>query len=136
MPFSGPIRAQWSDDGDHMIILDEVIYTAPDGHKWVVPLGFKTDGASIPQEFWTLVGSPFTGLYRVAAVFHDAAYNNAGVSRQDADSMLRICMLELGCSQWLADVIYTGVRIGGELAYEGDQRSAAVPPFPPKDTDK
>ena len=125
MSFSGPVRTEWLPDGVHMRVLVEIDYTDPSGHVWTVPAGFVTDGASIPQEFWSLIGSPFTGLYRVAAVFHDAAYDNWGVKRDDADNMLRCAMLDLGCSRWLADTIYEGVRLGGEMSDEGDQRSVA-----------
>jgi hypothetical protein len=123
--FSAPVQAEWLPDGVHMRVLVEISYTDPAGHVWTVPAGFVTDGASIPQAFWSLIGSPFTGLYRVAAVFHDAAYDNWGVARDDADNMLRNAMLDLGCSAWLADTIYEGVRVGGEQSYIGDQRSVA-----------
>ncbi|MBU6260611.1 MAG: DUF1353 domain-containing protein [Burkholderiales bacterium] len=129
MPFSSPVRTEWLADGRRMMVMQAITYTDPAGRVWEVPTGFVTDGASIPQELWSLLGSPFTGLYRIAAVFHDAAYSNPTVSRDDADNMLRAACLELGCSEWLADTLYAGVRIGGEVSYVGDQRnvSAAVP---------
>jgi len=126
VPFSGPVRTQWVDDGRHMIVLDELTYTDPDGRAWKVPAGFVTDGASIPPEFWGLLGSPFTGLYRVAAVFHDAAYATLGVGKGAADNMLFEAMLELGCERWKADAIYEGVRLGGLASYVEDQRAAAA----------
>lgn len=125
MPFSGPVRTQWRDDGVTMIILEELTYVDPDGRQWKVPAGFVTDGASIPQEFWSLIGSPFTGKYRVAAVFHDAAYSTLGMIKSHADNMLYEAMLELGCPRLHADVIYEGVRIGGQSAFEADQAAAA-----------
>lgn len=126
MPFSVPVRTRWLDDGVHMEVLDDLEYVDPDGRVWRVPAGFVTDGASIPTELWSLVGSPFTGLYRIAAVFHDAAYNTLGVARGDADNMLREAALELGCEHWRADAIYEGVRIGGVSAYVEDQKAAAA----------
>lgn len=126
MPFSGPVRAVWADDGRTMIVLDDLTYIDPDGRAWRVPAGFVTDGASIPQELWSLIGSPFTGRYRVAAVFHDAAYRTLGVARGDADNMLREASLELGCEHWRADAIYEGVRLGGAASYIEDQRAAAA----------
>lgn len=125
MPFSCPVRTQWRDDGVTMIVLDAMEYTDPDGRVWNVPGGFVTDGASIPCELWSLIGSPFTGKYRVAAVFHDAAYQTLGVARGDADNMLREAALELGCEHWRADAIYEGVRLGGLSAYRQDQAEAA-----------
>ena len=128
MPFSSPVRTEWLAGGRLMMVMERITYTDPAGRVWEVPTGFVTDGASIPQELWSLLGSPFTGDYRVAAVFHDAAYKDPGVTRDDADNMLHSACLELGCSDWLADVLYTGVRLGGEVSYVGDQRnvSAAV----------
>ena len=126
MSFSSPVRTEWLPDGVRMIVLTSMTYTDPSGRKWEVPAGFVTDGASIPREFWSLIGSPYTGEYRVAAVFHDAAYATLGVTREDADGMLRHACLELGCSVWLADTIYAGVRAGGELSYVGDQRNVSV----------
>ena len=126
MPFSGPVRTVWADDGMHMAIIDELTYTDPDGRQWKVPAGFVTDGASIPQELWSLIGSPFTGRYRVAAVFHDAAYAALGVARGDADNMLREAALELGCEHWRADAIYEGVRVGGLSSYAADQKAAGT----------
>ncbi len=50
---------------------------APFGYKdakgvdWDVPAGFLSDGASIPVELWAVLGGPFSGPYRDAAVVHD-----------------------------------------------------------------
>lgn len=126
MAFSGPVRAEWLSDGVLMRILDALTYTDPDGRAWTVPAGFVTDGASIPPELWGLIGSPFTGKYRVAAVCHDAAYQTLGVAKSHADSMLYEAMIELGCPRLTADFIYEGVRIGGQSSYQADQKAAAA----------
>ena len=123
--FTGLVRTQWCDDGVHMIVLEELTFTDADGRVWKVPAGFVTDGASIPDEFWSLIGSPFTGKYRVAAVFHDAAYATLGVLKSHADNMLYEAMIALGCSRLTADVIYEGVRVGGQSSYDADQAAAA-----------
>lgn len=126
MPFNAPVRTQWCEDGLHMVVLDELTYTDPDGRVWKVPAGFVTDGASIPNEFWGIIGSPFTGKYRVAAVFHDAAYATLGSGKGACDNMLFEAMLELGCERWRADAIYEGVRLGGKSSYDDDQKAAAA----------
>ena len=126
MSFSGPIRAEWAPDGVHMALLEAVAYTDPQGRVWNAHAGFVTDGASIPQQFWSLIGSPFTGKYRVAAVFHDAAYATLGVLKDDADRMLFQACLELGCARWIADALYAGVHEGGFDAYVGDQATTAT----------
>lgn len=125
MPFSGPVRVEFCDDGIHAVILDTITYTDAKGRVWPCPAGTVTDGASIPPQFWGLVGSPFTGKYRVAAVFHDVAYSTLGMVKDEADSMLREAAIELGCERWRADLIYDGVRLGGLSSFTDDQRAAA-----------
>ncbi len=124
--FTGKVRAEWQDDGMTMRLLDPVSFTDSNGREWIAEAGFVTDGASIPQALWSLVGSPFTGRYRVAAVLHDAAYRTPGIPKAQADLMLRDAALALGCPHWLAEAIYAGVTIGGAGPYADDQYDAAI----------
>jgi len=125
MSFSGPVKTQWNDDGVNMTVIETISYTDPQGRIWYAEEGLVTDGATIPQELWSLFGSPFTGAYRVAAVFHDAAYSDPGVLKADADHMLYQAMLELKCPLWQADAIYSGVKDFASLAFTRNQVSAA-----------
>lgn len=47
----------------------------PERERWRamigIPQGTVSDGASIPRALWWLVGSPFAGRYRRAALVHD-----------------------------------------------------------------
>jgi hypothetical protein len=43
----------------------------PDGRVVSVPVGFRSDGATIPQWAWSLVGGRLDGRYRRAAILHD-----------------------------------------------------------------
>lgn len=124
--FSGPLRVQFRDDGETMIVLEAITFTDGAGRVWPLPAGAISDGASIPRALWSTVGSPFTGLYRVAAFFHDEAYRTPGMDKEAADLMLRECAIACGCSVELADLIYAGVRIGGEWSFEADQREVAA----------
>ena len=54
-----------------MRLSEPFLYVGPDGTEWPVPAGTVTDGASIPQVFWSVIGGPFEGAYRNAAVIHD-----------------------------------------------------------------
>lgn len=67
----GEFVAKWLPDGRSMELLEPVSYTAPDGSRWEAPKGLITDGASIPSPLWSVIGSPFAGKYRSAAVVHD-----------------------------------------------------------------
>jgi hypothetical protein len=66
--FDRPIQAQFENGGREMRLLRSVTYTDPAGVAWNAPEGFVTDGASIPRVFWSIVGGPFEGPYRSAAV--------------------------------------------------------------------
>lgn len=46
-------------------------YLDPNGMAWTAPKGITVDGASIPRELWSIVGSPFSGNYLHASVIHD-----------------------------------------------------------------
>src|SRR5213076_361353 len=71
-----------------------------------------TDGASIPRTLWSSVGSPYTGEYRRAAIIHDISLKNAGVVRDDADSMFYFACMAGGCAFLDAKLLYAGVRVG------------------------
>src|SRR4051794_27756587 len=59
-------------DGDNLVeLLEEFFFVDNDGHKWLVPSAFKSDGASIPQAFKSFVGGNFDGPYRKSAIIHD-----------------------------------------------------------------
>jgi len=112
---------------------------APDGKTVVnIPIGFKTDFASIPRVFWSLL--PPTGWYGKAACVHDFLYQYANINgmvidRKYADDVLNECMCVLKAA-WILErgftkpdypqmprgelvtliereIIYKGVRIGG-----------------------
>lgn len=70
--FNGPVQAEWlvDDDCRDMRLLRELVF-ADTQRIWVAPVGALFNGASIPSPLWPLVGSPFIGRYRRAAVLHD-----------------------------------------------------------------
>lgn len=127
MPFEGVVRTQWCDDGIHHIVLEDFTFIDKAGVRWTVKSGFKTDVASIPRMFWTIIGPPCgPGKYRNAAILHDHAYATPGMNKSHADSMLYEAMLELGCDRLTADFIYEGVNIGGQSSFDEDQRIARL----------
>ena len=74
----------------------------------VLPL----DGASVPQFLWWLY-PPFDGDYDAAAVVHDYLYRFGGVTRAEADAVLREGMEATGTAWRKRILIYAGVRVGG-----------------------
>ena len=83
------------------------------GYRITIDSGFIWDGASVPKLAQPIVGSPFTGLYQRAALFHDALYACKGLSRKLADRIFLILMLSDGVSVSKAITMYNAVRIGG-----------------------
>ena len=92
--------------------LSSLSYTTKKGIEHLVPKGFVTDGASIPKLFWSVVGSPFTGLYCPAALIDDYFYYTKSTSRWYADKIFLECMKDLGVSKWKRVSMWFAVRIG------------------------
>jgi hypothetical protein len=86
-------------------------YTDSAGKVWTAPAGSRTDGASIPRLFWTLVGSPFTGHYRTASIIHDYYCNDPLTPRSATDRMFREACFTAGCSEAQADLFYAALRL-------------------------
>ena len=82
-PFSGEPETKWLTQAPQtedrcMILLERFWFRDPENKEWDAPKGMTTDGASIPRALWTLIGSPYTGNYRRAALVHDSACDLAG----------------------------------------------------------
>lgn len=59
-----------------------------DGKKFIVPMGFQTDLASIPRAFWS-IDAPQEVDTIAGAVLHDYLYScNNGLSRLEIDNIL------------------------------------------------
>ena len=82
-----------------------------------IPVGFVSDGASIPKLFWTITTSPFHPNVIRAAFEHDYLYRVHVVSRKKADERLKLTMLNDGVSEELAETIFSTVRTVGGYAY-------------------
>jgi len=108
---------------DFTVKIDQIIFLAPQG--------MITDGASIPRYFWRVIGSPFTGKYRRAAVFHDAAYkglleaydsqNNKipeRLNRKAADGLFLVLMQSDKANWLLRQTIHLAVRIFGRFSWK------------------
>lgn len=83
-----------------------------------VPVGFKTDLASIPRTLRNLPAFDPNGLSRRAAVAHDWLYWWQGWGKDKADDFLREAMVIDGCSRVDADAFYDAVRWFGHSSWE------------------
>lgn len=83
-----------------------------------VPVGFTSDFASIPRFAKWYVDDDEPDIVR-AAVVHDFIYSrrgllaSRGLSRGDADAILKDAMLSSGASETKAFIVWAAVRLGG-----------------------
>lgn len=89
----------------------DLCYYTKDENTVTVPKGFVTDGASIPQIFWSLIGSPF-GKYCNAAIVHDYLYFIVEGTRKRADYVFYEAMTFLEVSFWRRKTMWLAVRLG------------------------
>jgi hypothetical protein len=103
-------RGDWS-------IAEPLVYLADSGITYTVPVGFKTDFASVPRI--PLIFDALGDRANLAAALHDWLYSvgpdgkHPVPDRETADKLLREAAIAQGVSTWVADALYEGVRIGG-----------------------
>lgn len=88
-------------------------YIDPRGLHWDVPVGYITNGASIPASLWSIVGGPFDGPYRDAAVLHDYYCEAKTRSSDDTHKMYYEAARARGTSENIAQTMYMGLVFGG-----------------------
>ena len=112
-----------------MELLKPFAYIDPGSRRWEAKQGYVTDGASIPQVFWSVVGSPFTGEYLRAAVIHDW-YCDAKTERwQDVHRTFYHASLRAGVGEVKAAILYAAVYHFGPRWPEGGAEAAESYPI-------
>jgi Protein of unknown function (DUF1353) len=106
------------------VLTQELVYSSSVLGQIVVPPGFITDMASTPSALWSDL--PPWGKYGPAAVVHDFLYASGIGTREQADNVLREAMQDLGVDWRRAELIFDGVRIGGQHAWDQDARERAA----------
>lgn len=111
--FLAPLRLE-AHSANTWKLTHELIYLSKDSRLHRVPVGFKTDLASIPRLARVLI--PINGKHRSAAVLHDFFYELKGkvkgrvVSRAEADNLFLEAMESEGVSYWKRYTMYWAVR--------------------------
>ena len=102
--------------------IDSALYWEPNGPQEfkpvVVPRGFVSDLASIPQAFWSVM--PKTGRYAYAAFVHDYLY------WVQADRIFKIAMEDSKVPSATIQTMFNAVRMGGQSAWENNARLKAA----------
>ena len=97
-------------------VTKEVSYECEIG-KIIVPVGFVSDGLSIPKLFWSIVGDPWD--YLGAGVVHDYACREGQRLRdlgikyiytwQEVHEIFRLALVDLGCNKSKAQLFKNAV---------------------------
>jgi hypothetical protein len=86
---------------------------------WRAEKGLVTDGASIPQVFWSIVGGPFEGQYRRAAIIHDYYCDHKYRSSDRTHRVFYDAMITDGVNSVKAKLMYYAVlRFGPSWTVE------------------
>ncbi|WP_172966212.1 DUF1353 domain-containing protein [Cupriavidus pauculus] len=104
-----PVLVEWDATGTTMTLQRQLSYFDPTGAEWVAPEAMRTDGASIPKVAWSVIGGPFEGRYRDAAVIHDAACNAKNQPWERVHEIFYLSMLANGVDQLTAKIMYMAV---------------------------
>jgi len=82
----------------------------------IIPIGFKTDFASVPKWLWSFI--PSIGTYCEASLKHDFLYTVAAFKRKDVDKLfLKDMLLIAPKRKGRAYVMYWAVRLFGWIRW-------------------
>lgn len=95
------------------------------GEWYTVPMGFLTDGASIPFYLRWLCGSPFQPPRMYAALLHDWLYSGGDpeATRADADDLYRDLQMWFGIPRWKAYAEWAALRAFGRSHWSGGEEA-------------
>jgi hypothetical protein len=111
-------------EGDDLtwILGAPLVVEVDDGEVITVPIGFTTDGASIPKFAQKLTGwKPFEGPQRWAGIVHDWLYYQDGYDRKRADEIFRDILRAEGATDFRTTAMYWAVRLFSGMAYRKNQ---------------
>lgn len=108
-----PPKVAMGDDGRNMTLLEPFAFVDNQNIRWEAPSGTVTDGASIPQFLWTVVGGPFEGKFRWAAIIHDRYCEIRTRPAEDTHKAFYDAMLTAGVDSRRAWLMYRAVASFG-----------------------
>lgn len=132
-PPSPAVRA-FGDNRFWIAVEDMEWFIGSTHERIVVPKGFVTDFASIPQGLWSIGLSPH-GQYSRAALVHDYLYWSQGCTRDQADRLMVVAMKESNVGGFDEYIVYQGVHHAGEGAWNNNarEREAGLPRVVPEE---
>ena len=105
------MRVEKIDDQRFILLEKETAFSL--GYRITINKGFDFDGASIPKPLWSIIGSPFTGNYVRAALFHDGLYASQKVSKSVSDKIFLDIMKQSNVGYIKRTSMYLAVTLFG-----------------------
>ncbi len=115
-PPPAPIVQPFNDGNDWVVVRPFTYTIGQTTYRITVPAGFVTDFASIPAPMRGFL-SP-TGQEGRAAIIHDYLYWNQPCTREQADWVLRLGMIESRVPLVTRQAVYWAVRAMGDSAWQ------------------
>ena len=100
-------------------LMEPMVFTDAAGQDWVIPVGFRSDGASVPRFLWRLLSPAIDPQTLWASIIHDYCYGKAITTREKADAAYRDQLIEDGYPVWKARLTYCGLRLFGGSHWGG-----------------
>ena len=108
-------------DGQHWIVRQPLRYRiGVSSQEIVVPAGFVTDLASIPQVLQSIIRA--NGNYILPAVVHDYLYWNQSCTRKQADQIFLLAMIENKVGALHQKAIHGAVAVAGGFAWDDNAK--------------
>ena len=112
-------------DGGHWIVRQPMTYRIGISNATMtVPVGFVTDFANIPQALQSIIRQ--NGLYLLPAVVHDYLYWKQACTREQADQIFMLAMIENKVADVHRFPIHAAVRAAGGFAWDDNAKERAA----------
>jgi hypothetical protein len=113
-------------DGAHWIVRQPMTYSIGISNATMtVPVGFVTDFASIPQALQSIIRQ--NGLYLLPAVVHDYLYWKQACTREQADQIFMLAMIENKVADIHRFPMHAAVRAAGGFAWDDNAKERREP---------
>lgn len=88
-------------------------YLDRDGMLWVIPAGFRFNGASIPRKYWSLIGHPLQAEFVHPSGLHDLECERQTHPWQEVHRRFYWALRARGVGWRRAELMYLAVRHKG-----------------------
>lgn len=107
--FSGPLEVTFQEDGRLVKLNKSLTFFDSNGKEWTAIAGITSDGASIPDFVWPVIGPPFRGPYVRAAIVHDQYCYSRTEPSDAVHEMFRNAMVVDKVPSWKVTFMYGAV---------------------------